>query len=134
MTKKKKTPYARPRWDDVDNFTKKAEDEIAQKVLEHPKLQRRVGELRVQLATLQLAAANAEGRFEVLLEQARCERDEATEHYLELERLFNLQNTRTRKATTMWRKAHPEFGDVLPDLGVLIEWLLEYATGKNRHV
>lgn len=43
----------------------------------------------------------------------------------ELERVFELQQTRMGKATKMWRKAHPGKKNVLPDLGDLLEWLME---------
>ncbi len=36
-----------------------------------------------------------------------------------------LQWTRTREADKLWQAAHPEQGDVWPDLGELIGWLVE---------
>jgi hypothetical protein len=37
--------------------------------------------------------------------------------------LMELQHSRTVGADKLWRAAHPERGDVMPDLGELIEWL-----------
>jgi hypothetical protein len=44
---------------------------------------------------------------------------------LELQRLFDLQQTRMKKATKAWRKANPGNDLVSPDLGKLLDWLLE---------
>lgn len=43
---------------------------------------------------------------------------------LDLQDLNELQHTRTREADKLYLAAHPEKGDMLPDLGRLIEWLL----------
>jgi hypothetical protein len=41
---------------------------------------------------------------------------------LELERLFDLQQSRVRIATKEWQKAHGQPGTI-PDLGMLIDWM-----------
>ncbi len=51
-------------------------------------------------------------------EKLRAERDE-------LQALFDLQSTRMEKASALWREAHPSEKLVLPDLGDLLEWLME---------
>ncbi len=62
-----------------------------------------------------------------LLDEVGRLRDEAKE----LNQLFDLQYTRTRRATALWQKAHNK-PNVLPDLGELIGWLLERAAiGKE---
>ena len=43
---------------------------------------------------------------------------------MELIRLFELQHTRTVAADRAWQKAHNK-PDVWPDLGELIQWLME---------
>ncbi len=43
----------------------------------------------------------------------------------ELNFLFELQQTRTSKATIAWRAANPGNDHVSPDLGDLLDWLLE---------
>jgi hypothetical protein len=43
----------------------------------------------------------------------------------ELDQLFELQHTRTVEADKLWREAHPGNDFVIPDLGRLVEWLLE---------
>jgi len=40
---------------------------------------------------------------------------------------FDLQRSRMKRATQMWRKANPGNEMVLPDLGRLLEWLLKEA-------
>ena len=43
----------------------------------------------------------------------------------ELNALFDLQQTRMRLATLAWRAAHPGNDLVSPDLGTLLDWLIE---------
>lgn len=43
----------------------------------------------------------------------------------ELRALFNLQFTRMHQATMLWRQYHPGNDLVQPDLGALLDWLLE---------
>jgi hypothetical protein len=62
-----------------------------------------------------------------LLDEVGRLRDEAKE----LNQLFDLQYTRTRRATALWQEAHNK-PDVLPDLGELIGWLLERAAIETR--
>ena len=57
----------------------------------------------------------------ILLREIKRMKDENEE----FNRLFKLQHKRTIEADRLWREAHPERGDVLPDLGELIGWLLE---------
>jgi hypothetical protein len=47
----------------------------------------------------------------------------------ELTRLFDLQHTRTKEADEVWRRANPDRGDVQPDLGELVDWLLRQRSG-----
>jgi hypothetical protein len=42
----------------------------------------------------------------------------------ELEMLFDLQHSRVTEATKLWQAAHDK-PDVLPDLGTLVEWLIQ---------
>ena len=41
----------------------------------------------------------------------------------ELEWLFDLQHSRVTEATKLWQAAHNK-PNILPDLGVLVEWLM----------
>lgn len=45
-----------------------------------------------------------------------------------LQALFDLQQTRMERATAAWREATGQH-DVLPDLGRLLDWLLEKDNG-----
>lgn len=49
----------------------------------------------------------------------------------DLQALFDLQHTRTVVADKAWQKAHNE-PDILPDLGELIEWLLNEKTKADQ--
>jgi hypothetical protein len=50
----------------------------------------------------------------------------AVEERDELQRIFDLQQTRMREATALWRAEDPEGRAlVLPDLGDLLEWLMK---------
>ncbi len=42
----------------------------------------------------------------------------------EIDRLFELQRTRMREATELWRQGRPEREHVFPDLGALLTWLM----------
>lgn len=44
----------------------------------------------------------------------------------ELQAIFDLQHTRTVAADKAWQKEHDR-PEVIPDLGVLIEWLMKKA-------
>ncbi len=48
-----------------------------------------------------------------------------------LQALFDLQHTRTQAAEALWRKAHPGKEGVKPDLGELVEWLMD---GRARRL
>lgn len=48
----------------------------------------------------------------------------------DLERLFEIQRTRMDKATALWREGHPERAVILPDLGSLLDWLIERGDSK----
>jgi len=41
-----------------------------------------------------------------------------------LEMLFDLQHSRVTEATKLWQAAHDK-PDILPDLGTLVEWLMQ---------
>jgi hypothetical protein len=51
----------------------------------------------------------------------------------ELQALINLQHKRTVKADQLWREAHPGNDLVMPDLGALIDWLLERGAERDRY-
>lgn len=77
------------------------------------------GRATVEYATTALAAIERVGE----LETERAEHDE----------LLALQHSRTVEADRLWRAAHPERGDVWPDLGELIGWLLRMVwPGDHR--
>lgn len=59
-------------------------------------------------------------------EQVRNERDRAIADKDELEALIELQRRRVGAATEAWRAEHNQ-PDVFPDLGELVEWLMEKA-------
>lgn len=80
----KKKPYVRPRWDDMDNFTKKLEERRELKLAEHDAMVQRIAELRMALGVAATEHERDQSRYERLLEEARCERDTATEKYAEL--------------------------------------------------
>ncbi len=42
----------------------------------------------------------------------------------ELQRLIDLQHTRTEEADDLWREAHPGNENAIPDLGALVGWLM----------
>lgn len=48
--------------------------------------------------------------------------------------IFDLGHTRTRKADLLWRAAHPGNDLVLPDLGVLVNWLMQRAEAAEALV
>lgn len=52
----------------------------------------------------------------------------------EYETLFNLQRRRMAKATKLWQKAHPGSEYVLPDLGLLLDWLLSQIETLEERV
>lgn len=49
----------------------------------------------------------------------------------ELNELFDLQHKRTVEAVKLWRTAHPERGDIIPDLGELLQWLIDERQIKS---
>ncbi len=57
---------------------------------------------------------------------------EAEEERDDLRALFDLQQTRMTRATDLWRQEAPvERGHILPDLGVLLEWLMARKTDNE---
>jgi len=77
-------------------------------------------------------------RLRGLLTEARAQRDQqiqllkdATVEIDDMNSLFDLQWKRTQEATELWRAAHPGNDLVLPDLGVLITWLMERADAEH---
>lgn len=50
-------------------------------------------------------------------------------HCDELQSIFDLQYTRCKEATKLWQKEHDV--KVIPDLGILIEWLMQKAGMKK---
>jgi hypothetical protein len=95
-------------------MTKEAREAISQRV---------VGLERIAQITTDPAAAKrmdlAAGDIRTLLEDSA-----------ELERLFELQRTRSAEATALWRAAHPGNDNVIPDLDELLTWLMSRPTGK----
>lgn len=55
----------------------------------------------------------------------RAERDAARAEVAELQALIDLQRTRMDAARALWQDAHPEKKNVWPDLGDLLEWLMQ---------
>lgn len=51
-----------------------------------------------------------------------------------LERLFDLQWKRTREAGELWRQAHPGNELTSPDLGELVQWLMDRANTAEAKV
>ena len=75
--------------------------------------------LRREVFTL----ANSEGLAVVT---AETERDQLRERLKEYEQLFDIQQTRMQRATDLWRAESPaERALVSPDLGRLLDWLIE---------
>lgn len=95
-TKKKKKPYARPRWDDLDNFTKKLEERRDLKLAEHAQLVTKLAELRMHFEHERRDRVWTEDRTALLLEEARCERDTATEKYSELSKWVDSQRKKKK--------------------------------------
>jgi len=86
------------------------------------------------LAALEAAESRADAAYnhcKIALDRlaaAREAMDEAIAERDELQDLFDLQHTRTEKADELWRQAHPSDTFIIPDLGKLIDWLLEQRT------
>ena len=58
----------------------------------------------------------------------------AREEVADLRAIFDLQWTRTREADERWRAEAPEErAGVMPDLGVLIKWLMDRADQAEAH-
>lgn len=57
-------------------------------------------------------------------------RREAEREASELNKLFDLQHSRSMEAIVLWRKAHPGNDLVQPDLGELLTWLLSHCTPR----
>lgn len=96
MPTPKKKSFARPRWDDMDNFTKKLEERRNMKLEEHGQLVIKLAELRMQFAQEQKNRTWVEDRTALLLEEARCERDVATEKYVELSKWVDSQRKKKK--------------------------------------
>ena len=92
----KKKPYVRPRWDDMDNFAKKIEERNRLKISEHPVMAAKIIELNAQLSEERRDRNAIDVRYERMLEEARCERDTATEKYLELSRWVDNQRRKKK--------------------------------------
>lgn len=100
--------------------------------------EKRVAELAAENMSLlkrALGLAGSEAARTVERDELQKEKDaletqlrEVRAHNAELERLFELQQTRVKEATKLWQEAHSP--DVLPDLGKLVEWLLEQRIKK----
>lgn len=57
---------------------------------------------------------------------------EALEELQETRALFDKQHTRVIEADHLWQKAHNS--DVFPDLGALVEWLMQRADVAEARV
>jgi multidrug efflux pump subunit AcrA (membrane-fusion protein) len=68
-----------------------------------------------RIAELEVALDHATGQASVAAKDAEI---------VEMEALFDLQQTRMEEATVAWRAAHPGNDTTLPDLGELLKWLL----------
>ena len=60
-----------------------------------------------------------------MLTEYRKSTDDLRGRNQELEQLFDLQHRRIVKADELWRAAHPGNDNIVPDLGRLIDWLLD---------
>jgi len=49
-----------------------------------------------------------------------------------LQKLFDLQHGRVKAAEALWRKAHPGKEGVIPDIGELVEWLMEERARRRE--
>jgi len=49
-----------------------------------------------------------------------------------LQKLFDMQHGRVKAAEALWRKAHPGKEGVIPDLGELVEWLMEERARRRE--
>lgn len=93
-------------------------------------LNARIAELEAKLAKAMRALATSEELRETYDKEAAAAtvRAEKAEHDAnEAQCLFDLQRSRTEKADALWKAAHPDSMSVFPDLGTLIDWLLERA-------
>ncbi len=61
--------------------------------------------------------------LEGALQQVELELEECKAENKELQAVFDLQETRTKKAEKMWQQATGKHS-TLPDLGVLLDWLM----------
>ncbi len=50
----------------------------------------------------------------------------------QLNELFDLQQTRMSTASEAWRAAHPGMENVLPDLGELLQWMLDERVAAEK--
>lgn len=77
------------------------------------------------------AIATANGQLHPLADRAAADAEELHD----LRALFDLQHTRMVEATALWRAEDPATRDrVLPDLGTLLQWLIDRgnAAGEGR--
>jgi len=79
------------------------------------------GEVYSPITQLTAERDNALRYTELLIQ----ERDAAKAEAEDLQALFDLQRKRMTVADELWRKAHPEEGMTWPDLGRLLEWLMQ---------
>lgn len=90
----------------------------------------RIVDLEAKLAEVRRALATSEELRETYDKEAAAAtaRAEKAEHDAnEAQCLFDLQRSRTEKADALWKAAHPDSAWVFPDLGTLIDWLLDRA-------
>jgi hypothetical protein len=66
------------------------------------------------------------------LQAARLESSEARKGRDEIQQIFDMQWKRSKEADAMWREAHPGNELVIPDLGVLLAWLMERAKVADK--
>lgn len=64
-------------------------------------------------------------------ETVRGERDRAVEENEEINALLLNQRARVDVATKLWREANPGNDNVLPDLGKLVQWLMDEAANAK---
>ena len=128
----KKKPYAKPRWDDLDEFVAKMEKERNEKADAFPEMQRRLFEQKGLIVASVFEANRIAAAHQAELEKLRKERDEALMWSRDYQRTFDLQRKRMDAATKLWRKAHPGNENTYPDLGELLEWLMNRKASTTR--
>lgn len=105
---------------DLAHHMPQALNELEQARARIRQLTQELTDMRAMRDGFAVAAGDFVGKIEALearIQQLTIDNEEYT-------LLFNLQHTRTREADNLWQEATGN-RDMLPDLGVLIQWLLD---------